>query len=44
MQEEGVTMAKENEAVVVINEGTDQEAKYPDGFGCCWGVFIYTFF
>jgi hypothetical protein len=37
---EGITMAKENEALVVVEEGTDVEVQI-EGLGCCYTVFAY---
>jgi len=34
-------MANENEALVIIEEGTDPEVQM-EGLGCCWTAFIYT--
>lgn len=32
-------MTSENEALVVIEEGTDVNI---EAFGCCWSVFMWT--
>jgi hypothetical protein len=32
-------MTKENEALVIIEEGTDVEVQM-EGFSCCWSSFI----
>ena len=32
-------MAKENEALVIVEEGTDVEVQM-EGFGCCWTSFV----
>jgi len=35
-------MAKENEALVIVEEGTDPEVQV-EGLGCCWTTFVFTF-
>lgn len=35
-------MSKENEALVVIEEGSDVEVQ-AEGFGCCWTVYLILF-
>ena len=34
-------MLKENEALVIIEEGAESEVS-TESIGCCWGAFLYV--